>query len=632
MSPRLERIVNKHVKETPYGLQIEPCCLQKHSIHADKAFYEKYGSNKSLKLLSLGQSEANQVLQYFPDITRLSLCNMEILDGFNTFPAELMELFMSDSVIERHVIESWFAATVSSLSFVVMQNVKHSFPLQGKVGGLGKALTIDGFEHLVSVIIRGESLNFELHCPTGSLTIESKEIVHCEVGDIQTEYLYLAVPNPELFGHTISQLRSSLKTVELDNWIPSFHLHLTNCDSLENLIILSKVDSIFKPQIDQLKIKNVDVTYESFPVFEVEPNLMFDILNDDCLLEIISFLTVPQWMAFGEIHSRAEWVVTSYKYHRTAITFENFCDSEMSEEHFNDICVYPRRFAVDSSGFVEYLQKFKQLTALTMSSFTITKEMVDQLPGELEELCLGNSYETDLDLSPYFARINSTLRVLELAYLPDNPQFLMELKELREIKIRVRASIDQLPLMLRQNSGLERVDIRIDTIKNGTYEETLDAIRSLSMVKDIRISFGHFPPKYEEIMLSLIREIGPKLTKLSVDIEPPQNGFICKELENVNELIVNVQRNLKEAIKDICALKSLRKLKIEQYYYVMFFRNRDRVTLDFSDIMLLIQSLPNLIEIQSRILEPFTIKGGLELQAYLRKTNRQLRINSGELT
>lgn len=70
-----------------------------------------------------------------------------------------------------------------------------------------------------------------------------------------------------------------------------------------------------------------------------------------------------------------------------------------------------------------------------MLSFTITKEMVVQLPDELEELRLGNSYEKGLDLSPYFGRINSTLRVLELDSLPKNAQFLMELKELRQSSI-----------------------------------------------------------------------------------------------------------------------------------------------------------------------------------------------------
>lgn len=632
MSPRLERIVNKYLKtEWCSGLQIEPCCLQKHSLYADKDFYVKYGSkNKCLHLLSLRQSEANQILQFFTEITRLVLFNMEILEDLDTFPTKLYKLNIFDCVIERLVLEKWFTATASTLRMFTMENVTHSFPLRGNVGRLGKPLLMNNFEQIYEIKIRGESLNLNMNnCDVDSLFIQSNDIVNCKFGNVEAQYLDWLVPNPESLLSDNSGLRTSLTVLTLYNWNHS--MDLTKFECLEYLQVLSKVDPIFKPEIEKLRIKDVLVTYidsNPDPKLPEEPNLMFELLNDDCLLEIMSFLTVPQWMTFGEVHPRSEWVVTNYKYPRAEITTTN-CVYQITKSHFFDICPFISRFVLQSASFVNHLQMFIQLTTLTIRSFIITKEMADQLPTDLEKLCLNNNYEKDLNLSPYFQKINTTLRVLEVRSLPDNGQCLMELRQLREIKIVVTRSFEQLPLILKQNTSLERVDIRL---KWFISEEICDAIASLRHLNDLNISLDNFMGEFKEHFIGLLKKIGPQLTKLSVDIN--YGSFIFADLPNIKELIVNVEGGLKWAVEGICTLKSLRKLRIKKYEQIDGWRSPETTTgfvLLTSDLMLLVQSLPNLIEIQSIDLEPFTIRRGLELQEYLRRNNRELRINSGEL-
>lgn len=92
------------------------------------------------------------------------------------------------------------------------------------------------------------------------------------------------VPNSESLQSELSKLSSSLKYLTINGWVPESDL--TDFKSLETIKILTKVDPRFKSQIDSLKIKKMVVTYESPPDIPDEPNLIFDLLNDDCILEI----------------------------------------------------------------------------------------------------------------------------------------------------------------------------------------------------------------------------------------------------------------------------------------------------------------------------------------------------------
>lgn len=360
-----------------------------------------------------------------------------------------------------------------------------------------------------------------------SLSIQSKGIVRCKLGYVRIEHLDLLVPNSESLQSELSKLSSSLKYLTINGWVPESDL--TDFKSLETIKILTKVDPRFKSQIDSLKTKKMVVTYESPPDIPDEPNLIFDLLNDDCILEILSFLTVPQWMTFGEVHPRAEWVVTNYKYHRTPFTLANYRDSRISDNHLFNICPFVSNIELEFSLFIEYPTKFTQLTALTLLSFTITKEMVVKLPDELEELRLGNSYEKGLDLSPYFARINSTLRVLELDSLPKNAQFLMELKELREIKMNVEIGCDHFPCFIKQNTGLERVHIGSGISSDYIRRETWNAIECLPKLKDLRLNCWDF---MSDNMLGFFEKIGPQLKKLFVVINDWDN---ITDLHNLDE-------------------------------------------------------------------------------------------------
>lgn len=620
MSSRIRNIVDNHVNTGPYGLQIQQCCLDRHPIRTDKEFYKKYKTRNSfLKIKSISESDADQVLRIFSGISRLALYEMQIFEDLPAFPTTLEKLTVTDSVIEQQFLQKFLDNNKSTLQLLSMENVEHSFR------GLGVPLVIDQVDNLSRLIILGDSLNLLVGPHLSKLSfihIQADRLIGRVVVGNNVLNLILDVPNSPQAEISCGD-SPALKSLTIYDWPPPFTT--IPYPHLENLLILTPVDVKYKNDIVNSNIQNVLFTCDDPSEEEqIEPNLIFEMLNDDyILLEITNYLPVSDWINFGLIHPRSDWIVINCKYPRANLTMQ-----DLPKLNIARIAKLIGKLSIQTV-WPNGLSKFSHLRSLTLDNIQITKERVRSLPDGLVKLNLSTTYEEGLELTPYFKRLSSTLRVLEVDKLPnDDAQCLIKLRGLREIRIGQPSSdhtlfFDRIAKIVKLNPGLQRVDLYMGSLVNDFW----NAIGALKNLSNLVISLDKAKvdcPKFAARICALLMAVGPQLKVLKVN-KIHSNEFIPYEyLNNLEEVSLYIFTDFKNTICEISLLKSLIKLRIDHKY-----SNNDRKPTAIANaVILLVKSLPNLNEINWPYLEPFPIKLGLKLQQYLRKSNRALRINS----
>lgn len=384
-----------------------------------------------------------------------------------------------------------------------------------------------------------------------------------------------------------------------------------------------------KEEIARLGIQKVIATYSDLP--PEEPNLIFDMLNEYCLLEITEYLSDWEWMRFGQLHWKVEMALVSYKYPRAELSDWAIKKSGISTEsdHFNYIAQVVTKLQTSNENL---LAKFPSLNSLRYDS-----DIFETLPDHLQELKL-EELSDDMDLQSFFQRVNSTLRVLKLDII-SNFNDLLELHNLREMELKEVIPNDQLMLVLQQNSKLRRIHIEFQD-EMFMCENTSKQIGAMKDLRDLTINgFGvKVTDQHRIIIADLLARVGPQLTKLSLcgDHIGPELISLAKVglLRNIQAFDLNVwaeeevenyliiTRSMTSLEKFRCALKGFE----EKFYKV------DYNIVEDSDLLELIISLPLLVQLE---LEPsiiYTLPFELELRNYLKRTNRRLRINQSEFS
>lgn len=672
MSPRMKLIVDKHVEGGSHGLQIEPCCLLKRPIQANKKFYEKYKSrNTTLKLISIDGPDVDSVLWfYYPRLTRLTLSDVQIFHDISAFPEHLTQLTIRNSAVEGRLLREWLESNRKTLLLLSMEHVEHYFPLIGQVGGLSDKLIIDDVENLRRLTIRGEYVNLLLDSTLKNLSyihIQAERSVDISIKCPNIVDLILDVPNARKVAMKIDSF-NAIRRLTLTGWTSSSQ-YLTKWRKLESLTILCPVDVKYKKEVQKLNIATVLATYNKAqsPKREDQPGLIFEMLNDDCLLEIIRYLAKRDWITFGRLHSKSTSIVINFKYPRANLTGNDFRDSTVAAQSFREICPYVRSMTVDKGWTRDLLGDFTELKSLTLKDILVTDENIDRLPVGLEKLHLlyppvdfdeeeeDDWYEDDDEdsedgeeinyLTEYFKRLSSTLRVLEVGKLSRKTgQALMEFRGLQELKVGDNISADSVANILKQNPGLRRVDLNLRCMSKKLWV----ALGKLKNISNLSIDGGcPIVEGFYSNVLGLLQKVGPKLVNLSIHIWRAEESDMlrcCQGLKTLKELRVVVRIGVRKTIDNICLLKGLQKLQITTFmnpddfddyedteeFDVGQFIGEEEEVVTARDVLLLVKELPKLREIQSKIVECFPIKLGLELQRFLRENNRNLRINSGE--
>lgn len=503
--------------------------------------------------------------------------------------------------------------------------------VQHQSGGL-RSLSIK--EDFVDVAVRFSRVSFLsiIGNKLGSILIDLSQVTHICLNVDVTSFGILKA---------LSRASAPLKFIAIKKWI--YLEYLDFLTSREYLWIMSPVNPKNKVEIDRLRIKTVVVDYEHEYVPPEEPNLIFDMLNEYCFLEITDYLSVPDWMKFGQLHWKVEMALVSYKYTRVKLTGKHIELSEISTEsdYFNYIAQFVKKCEFKD---INLLRKFSSLKAWIMPIY-LCINAADILPEGLEKLVISN-YQGKVDWLLYFGKLNSTLRILELDwYVGSNG--LSELNNLREIKLKSNIPFDDLMILLKQNTKLQRVHISFWNKNNWFVSgEIIRLIGEMSDLNDLAFIGCHnhninLPAECRTIVADLLNKVGPQLTKLCLfrDLLGPElislanSGLLTNVQEFHLEEPIEEHDTMKEILQFISSMKNLKKLFFRLWGYVEPIYEDDACNYtiigDSSDLLSLIAALAGLVELELPG-SKYTIRFEMQLRDYLRATNRQLRINKSE--
>lgn len=644
--------------ETIGQVQIKQCCLDRFCPQSSPEFYQKYGEYvRDLRLNNIQESDVQRVIHFFKCVDYFALQDMQILDSVEGFPNELMALKLINSTMELPLMKEWLQESHHTLDSLEVVNFVYSFYASTSSEKV-QDLNLTPFRHLKKLIIKGDVVNastsdYDIPCRLEFLKLSARNLCQSSFNCPKLRHLHYDVDEASHVFWGFKDATSTLVSLTLKKWLPIQPVRFSEFEALEKLEITTPVPLRYKSDIESLNIRTKIVEYESIPDIPEEPNLIFDMLNEYCILEIMDYLSVPDWMIFAQLHPIAERAAGSYKYPRHPLKSEECSDSKiyLNLEHFLYICKRVKSYTIDLNDQNEMVLYFHlasmmpALKSLTVDVTEIPQELVQFLPGGLEKLVF--KWIPKIDLTAYFRRLAPTLRSLEIRLREGHEKGLLELTNLRELRTSAcKISIPIFAKFLRLNSDtLEYLKVTL----NGSPEsgwvpykkvlQTIGSMRNLKVLKINRVFIDYDAPSVGVegscyLVGNLFKKIGPQLKKLSIDVNEEQMVEVLgsEELRNIQD--INIMFSPPVARESILALVStmtnLRKLTMT--FFWRHARERDlKRNLEVPELMSLLEALPLLTQLKPDYNYEATIKFRMDLKEYLRQKNRELWIHGGEL-
>lgn len=645
--PAMKQIVQWFM-ETHGEVQIRQCCLAKYRPESSAEFYEKYGANvRILKLTNIPESDLRMIIPFFAYLEGFKLQDIQIWDSVEGFPTELVDLQLINVTMELALAKEWLSRSYSTLASIEVENFNYSFYASSR-SRVEEFFLSAYFRNLKIMVVKGEVINIDLPSNLEFLKFSGRELIshYYECPKLQQLYLDVDYSEPLLFNFEKS--KSSLVSLTIKNWNPS--LRLSDFKNLKELKITSPVSSIYKPAIEGLNIKTTIVEYEPNPIVPDEPNLIFDMLNEYCILEIMDYLRVTDWMTFAQLHPMAERAAASYKYPRQYLTSDLCHEAQMllNMDHFEYICGSVKTFCIDINDLEKLIPYYNCLPLMTaLKSFElafIEPDVLHLLPDKIEKLELTCD-SRNIDLTPYFKRLAPNLKILKLRYLGNNERFLAEPNNLRELDLyAVRVSIPMLTNLLERNcETLENLRLFIGNLPESgwvAYEGVLRAIGSMGNLKTLKIERGLVNEDISteglergcHLFNDMFKKIGRQLTKLTIDVYGEEMVAVLdrEELMQIPEIEIHFLSSVSRVVvlTLVSSMKNLRKLGMI-IRYPGYIQLPGQMDLEIPELMSLLEALPYLTHLNTESFKT-TIKFGLDLKEYLKQKNRELWINDGE--
>lgn len=648
--PKLERAVRNFSQL--FGVRIEPCCLNKHRIGIDESIYIVNGlivSNLTLK--NLPEPDAIQVLPFFRKLKHFAMEDMKIVEDMeiSRFPANLTELTLINCKIEEDLILQWFYTFDTTLRRLHWENVDPFFHHTEVDKRISPYTDLYMFRNLQSLTVISQFWNLEIF----SDTLEFLVIISDSYDDLRASTLKYFHCDVAYRGfRTVDVPLPTLKFLTLRKWET---LQSDEFPSLEEVEILSEVDPKHKAEIESAALE-VLVKYRPIPqpveVEVVEPNLIFEMLNYDCLLEITNYLsTTEDWMQFGRLHENAEMVVASYKFPRDRLSSQGFLKTGIyaeDQDYFNrvsklvqNLWVYQdSKFDIDWRHFI---RAFENVSTLSLRN--LTTDLFDSLPSGLVNLDVAVSILNEPSSAAYLRKLNSTLRILTVSssfpwvtLKDDQLQCLAELHNLQEFVSNVAVPPGSLAILLDRNRcSLERVELIFLTDEENGWTPHGDVLRLMSTttnLKELRIQKRGESSNDRgldvKLLAMLLTSVGSNLKTLNLT-----GDFVDNEIRQIlnNDCLKSLQKLKVQLYRDeelgtmFSQLTGLRTLQIVSDCYI-----RQPLLLEqkFGDFFEFLNSLPKLEELH--VPQARSYKFEIELREFFKRTYRALQFKSyGEL-
>lgn len=209
-------------------------------------------------------------------------------------------------------------------------------------------------------------------------------------------------------------------------------------------------------------------------------------------------------------------------------------------------------------------------------------------------------------------------------------EYLCKLRNLREVGLDTSYADEVMVGLFKSNKDtLEKVSVRLREDDDWeAYEDVWTAMGALPHLKELvidqKFQVGNSEMPDRPQMKRLFSLLGGRLLKLNTDVCGKRFGDVINEelLPKVQDLTLYRGRLNSEDLAALCSMNELRRLRLEG-------RHGNIKWVD-SDVLTLIQSLPNLVDLIAVGFQS-TVRFGVELREYLRGEGRKLKFHSREL-
>lgn len=316
----MKRIVSRYILAESTVLTIDAEFLKKYPVQRNGARYSMFGHVKGLELNQVAETDIGAVVSCFGHLQRFTMRRVTIIDGISGLPWNLTDLKLINVKIEKDLLNKFITRVKETLINLHLDRVQ-TFFVFGSVDKLGMQAAWDcilGLDlkvmcpNLKSLVFLGDVvwLNGK-GVKLTSLKIVAKEL-QADIYEFKhLEYFYLdvlkSVARPVLQENEYQHM-TRLRSLTLKCWwTPS----LESLEYLDYLRIILPVDPRQKNYIDNLKIKCVHVEYYDYAE---EPNLILKVLNNECLMHVLRYLSLKDCFSFGKTNRRVHGLVKEHRF------------------------------------------------------------------------------------------------------------------------------------------------------------------------------------------------------------------------------------------------------------------------------------------------------------------------------
>lgn len=493
--------------------------------------YSQFKGASNIAMRRLPESHVGKWFKYFSKIDILAIIQMTIL-SIQTLPSRnLTDLTICHSKIEKQILQHWLNQI--PLDKLYLDNIQTEyFPYPN-----GRLELNFYNDHLLQNLrLRGQNIYLRAAFPElKTLTVVANEF----------EYFFEDCPNLEHLHYDVANFTDMVLFLKGDE------LYALQKRYFKSVKIVRSVDPKYKGIFDMLDLEKVEVEYLEYAK-DNEPNNILRVLNEDCLINVIKFLTLDECLSFAKTHPRIEEIITRFRF--TTFGSQKYLEKVLIRrpELISSIAPLVKHLEIgnDKDFLINLLPNCTGLSSLSLHIGTITRNMITMLPtSKLKRISLSghtNSIDTN-DVFKYFSK----------------------LRNIKEIEVETTINSKWIELLFKANSSsLEHVSL-VMAVKQPIDKLPIDwqQLRKLKSLKLTRENASYCAVHINDkrYLSKVLNLLDSRLMKLTLKLSPKELADVIHgaKMEHIHELEFLHEDDIEEShINALCSLKELEKLTL----------------------------------------------------------------------